>query len=68
MIVSKKPTITYYYRGNVERWYGHRCKWLDGYSPNGPGGREQQPWMTKDECRDDAKKQGARAMFVDREN
>ncbi|HEU4343715.1 MAG TPA: hypothetical protein VFU31_19365 [Candidatus Binatia bacterium] len=56
-------TITYYYRGTVERGNGK-----PGYSSH-PGYSEGQgksvtyPWMTRAECRQDARKRGAKAKF-----
>ncbi len=65
-----KPTITYCYRGDVERGTatprnprpGYR--WADGYSEDGPEGRPSYPWMTRRECQKDAKARGCRAVFV----
>ena len=62
-------TITYYYRGDVERGRRRRgvffYAWQRGYSATGPSGGVLCPWMTKQECLADARKQGARARFVE---
>ena len=56
-----KKTITYTYRGGVER--GPRYDWHDGYSETGPNGEVYFPWMTRSECQRDARSQGAQAIF-----
>jgi hypothetical protein len=55
-------TITYTYRGLVER--GTRYDWREGYSETSPDGGIYYPWMTKRECQQDAMKQGSRAVFI----
>lgn len=64
---AKKPRIEYHYRGRVERAVANHhapFRWHDGYSANGPGGGPLSPWMTMRECREDAARQGAVAVFV----
>lgn len=60
--------ITYYYRGPIERGgpdsQGRPSyHWTAGYSENSSNGAETFPWMTKTECRADAKARGSRAKF-----
>lgn len=60
-------TIVYHHRGQVERGNGKSgYDWHDGYSENAEDGSATFPWMTKAECRQDAKAQGAKAAFEDR--
>lgn len=60
-------TITYYYRGGVERGNGKPgYDWHDGYSPNNEQGQMTAPWMTYRECQADAKAKGATAKFENR--
>lgn len=56
-----RPEIAYHYRGRVER--GARYEWRDGYSANSERGEILFPWMTRRECRQDAKRQGGKAVF-----
>ena len=58
-----RSVVIYHYRGQVERgpWYD----WRDGYSANHPKGGVVYPWLTKNECRDDAGRWGARAVFCE---
>ena len=55
-------TITYHYRGLIER--GPRYDWREGYSAVGENGGVLYPWSTKRECQREAKKQGKKAVFV----
>jgi len=65
--MSNKPTITYYYRGLIER--GSDYHWTKGYSANSDDNLPLYPWETFRECQRDAKLKGARAVFVeDREH
>lgn len=57
-----KETITYYYRGLVER--GPHYQWHKGYSAYSDG-QPLYPWETRRECQQDAKKHGLKAIFVD---
>lgn len=57
-----KKTITYYYRGQIER--GKNYRWCEGYSENGETGRPLYPWSTKRECQREAKALGCKAVFV----
>lgn len=62
---NKRPTITYYYRGQIERWNASKRSytWTAGYSP----GNEMlvtYPWNTYRECQKEAAAQGCRAVFV----
>lgn len=59
----KKPEIQYHYRGIDERRLGKRCRWVETYSEQGEHG-PVYPWMTRRECQADAKRRGARAVFV----
>jgi hypothetical protein len=57
-------TITYAYRGLVERGNGKPgYTWYQGYSETAPDGSITYPWLTYRECIADAKAQGARATF-----
>lgn len=66
---DNRPTITYHYRGQVERPKKANGKpiaaytWREGFSPDGDDGSPQFPWMTRQECRQEAKARGARAVF-----
>ncbi len=62
-MASLKKTITYYYRGGVERGNGRSYDWHDGYSENSPEGLPLYPLMTWRECRHEAKSRGAVAVF-----
>lgn len=58
-------TITYYYRGLVERGNGRPgYDWREGFSANGPQGGILFPWLTVRECQQAAKSQGKKAVFV----
>jgi hypothetical protein len=63
----KKPTITYTYRGMIER--GRPVKgrpsyeWFEGYSETGANGEVGFPWMTYRECQQEARTVGAVAKF-----
>ena len=50
--------IAYYYRGLIERG-----SWKEGFSSDSSLGNPLYPWMTKAECRADAKEQGCKAVF-----
>lgn len=65
----KKPTITFYYRGQVERLSlrSRRSPWRDAYSEQGAYGGPSYPWMTYRECQAEAKARGCRAVFVRQE-
>jgi len=57
-------TITFIYRGGVERGTGKPgYAWFDGYSENTADGHPVYPWMTKVECRDLARSRSAKAVF-----
>lgn len=56
-------TITYHYRGGVERGTGSGYRWHDGYSENSPDGSITYPWMTTRECQADARTRNAKAIF-----
>ena len=66
-------TRNYYYRGMIERgtgrpgyrWVGYR--WVRGYSEAAENGQVLYPWMTKVECRREAKRDGVRAVFYEDE-
>jgi hypothetical protein len=57
-----KKTITYYYRGMIER--GANYDWREGWSANSEEGQTLYPWNTKRECQAEAKTKGAKAVFV----
>lgn len=57
-----KTIIEYHYRGSDERGYDKHE--VAVYSPNGDDGEALYPWMTKSECKLDAKRNGAKAKFV----
>lgn len=63
-----KLVITYHYRGLMEvpapRNGKPNYRWVHGYSENGPSGGETQPWLTVQQCRNDAKARGGRAVVV----
>lgn len=60
-------TITYYYRGDIERGNGAPgYSWVRGYSENSADGGATYPLMSSRECREDAKLKGAIAVFDDR--
>jgi hypothetical protein len=54
--------INYHHMGRTERFSAsHRSYvWKDGWSAHG----RMYPWLTMTEARADAKRQGARAVFV----
>ncbi len=56
-------TITYTYRGQVERGMGNHYEWRDGFSETSPEGHPFYPWLTHKEALHDAKCQGAVAAF-----
>jgi hypothetical protein len=59
-----KPTITYTYRGLIERPASNgRLCWSPGYSETGQSGEVVYPWMQRRECQQDAKQRGAKAAF-----
>ena len=70
--MATKPSVTYKYRGQTERDPGrsfpnhHKTgyRWLGSYSEDSPEGYPLYPWMTRNECLDDAKARGLKAKFV----
>lgn len=64
-------TITYFYRGGVERAATKNGKptyqWHNGFSANSEDGKPLYPWSTIRECQAEAKKEGATAEFKTRE-
>lgn len=58
---KRRPERVYHYRGGVER--GARYEWRDGYSETTVDGDVQYPWMTRKECREEAARDGMRAVF-----
>jgi len=56
-------TITYFYRGGVERGTGNGYEWRNGYSETVEGSI-LYPWMTRRECQEDARRRGAKAEFA----
>jgi len=61
--MKPNKTIVYFYRGGTERPDGRSYRWHDGYSAMSANGNTLYPWMTKAECRSNARAQGARAEF-----
>lgn len=59
---TRKCTITYYYRGLIER--GADYHWTEGWSAQSENNHPLYPWNTKRECQREAKSQGAKAVFV----
>lgn len=59
--MKTRPEIVYHYRGPIER--GADYHWTEGYSRNSVEGGILYPWMTKAECRHDAKALGGKATF-----
>ena len=57
--------IIYYYRGQIEVQTRKGYEWRDGYSANTATGGMLYPWEPKYLCRQDAKAQGGRAVFVE---
>ena len=56
-----KRIIIYHFRGLFER--GPRYTWCKGYSADHPEGGVIYPWRTRQECREEARKWGAQAVF-----
>lgn len=62
--MKQKKYITYVYRGRIERGTGESSySWCDGYSEDSADGFPTYPWLTRRECRQDAKSKGAVAQF-----
>ena len=55
------PEIIYVRVGSVERPGRRGYEWHDGYSENG----DTYPWLTKREAQQDARRRGAKAVFVE---
>lgn len=62
MTTQQQQRINYYYRGQIER--GPKYTWTEGWSANSEDGLPLYPWSTKRECRAEAKKVDARAIFI----
>lgn len=61
----KRPSITYVYRGEIERGTGQPgYAWHPGYSEEVTGGA-LFPWLTRAECQREARARGAIARFLD---
>ena len=60
---DERGAIIYTYRGLIERGAGGRYVWREGYSPTTKDGGIIYPWMTKQDCRRDAKTLGCKATF-----
>ncbi len=58
-------SVTYFYRGMIERWSPSRrgYVWRRGYSAAGERGGVLYPWSTRAECREEARREGATAEF-----
>jgi hypothetical protein len=63
---ARSNTIAYTRRGDVERGTGRGYVWREGYSETLPGGGVTYPWLTKTEARADAKRRGAKAVFLEK--
>lgn len=64
--MKKKNRIVYTFRGKIERAPRRGAisfVWHEGYSATSDGGKVCYPWMTKAECRENARLQGAIAVF-----
>jgi hypothetical protein len=59
----KSAERVYVYRGLIER--GPRYQWRPGYSETTTKGHVTYPWLTKTECRAEAKRDGLKAVFTD---
>lgn len=59
--MKTRPERAYHYRGPIER--GRDRRWRDGYSAEGAGGGVLYPWLTRGECRSEAKIAGFKAVF-----
>ena len=62
MQTKSSKTITFYYRGMIER--GANYDWKEGWSAQSDNDRPLYPWSTQRECQHEAKPQGAKAVFV----
>ena len=66
---QRRPEITYFYRGQIERASRSRrfsYRWVDGWSPAGTLGGIIYHWLTRHEAQQYEAKQGRRAIFVRR--
>jgi hypothetical protein len=63
-MAKDRSTITYRYRGLMERNRRSRTVQPPGYSQT-VAGSVLCPWMTRRECRDDARRRGAVAYFCE---
>ena len=68
--MSKRKRI-YRYNGMIERGAGRRYRWHEGfqlavdeYGIVEPDHRTTYPWMTRKECKEEAKAKGCVAEFV----
>ncbi len=65
--VQAVKTIVYYYRGYIERASTNRkrlsYRFCYGYSQNTQSDNVVFPWQTRRECQEDARQQGATAVF-----
>ena len=59
--MRKRPRKRYDYRGMIERGYNYA--WREGYSETTPTGSILFPWMTRRECKSEAKRDGYQAVF-----
>jgi hypothetical protein len=62
-VPKRQKTVTYTYRGGVERGTGKSYAWREGFSETATDGGVYYPWMTRKECQADARAQGAIARF-----
>lgn len=60
--VYPPPVWHYFFAGQIERPYARRYKRRNGYSRVCRRGSEQ-PWLTRDDAREEARRHGARAVF-----
>lgn len=63
-----KNCVVYHYRGLIEmpklRKGRPSFRWFDGWSENGANGGATYPWMSRQQCLQDAKSRDAKAVFV----
>lgn len=64
MAAIETRRISYYYRGQIERGANSNYRWIEGWSAQSDDNLPLYPWITKRECQQEAKQQGARAVFV----
>jgi hypothetical protein len=58
-----RPTILYRYRGDIYPVGNTAERAVDGFSDDGEYGDVNYPWVTRQQCLDDARAEGCRARF-----